>query len=201
MEPVSAKLGTPWSAPVPTRLGTPWSIDVARLRTLFAGDPEIRVTDDIIDDNTDETNETTYTCTITVANNPIKAMAIGAILVKQFTYGKVKLDVIIEDNRDSDCANLKFFEAAFTGNPNFVKSIVGVDTFGHLWPFVVMDKTIAQYSAGDTSDFYGNRNEVMADLTRELTRSTDLGLLVCTYDPDYQPKVTVSTDSNHDSDQ
>lgn len=183
---------------VPTKLGTPWSIDVARIRTLFAGDPEIVITDDIGDGVIDETNETTYTCTISVVNNPVKAMAIGAIMVKQFTYGNVKLDVVVADNRDSDCANLKFFEAAFNGNPNFVKSIVGVDTFGQLWPFVVMDKTIAQYSAGDTSDFYGNRNEVMADLTRELTRSTDLGLLVCTYDPSYQPKVTTSTDSNSD---
>jgi len=184
--------------PLPTKLGTPWSIDVARIRALFAGDPEVTVTDDIIDDNASEAYETTYTCTVSVANNPIKAMAIGAILVKQFTYGKVKLDVVVADNRDSDCANLKFFEAAFNGNPNFVKSIVGVDTFGHLWPYVVMDKTIAQYKANDTSDFYGNRNEVMAGLTKELTRAAELGLLVCTYDPSYQPEITVSTDSNSD---
>lgn len=187
MEPTSVKLGAP-SAPVPTRLGTPWSIDVARIRTLFAGDPEVSVTDNI-DDNTDETNETTYTCTITVTDNPIKAMAIGAIMVRQFTYGKVKLDVIITDTRDSDSSNLKFYEAAFQGNPNFVKTVIAVDTFGQKWPFVIMDKVVAQFPAGSTNDFYGNENQVMASLTKDLTNFEDLGTLICTYDPDREKKI------------
>lgn len=142
------------------QLSSPWFAWQHRLAALFGRDPQVQVGE------VDQTDDETHIMTITVEDED-KASALKALLDTELVFGNVKMVITIlgpqgepEPMADEELAVL---DAAFKGNPLFVKTLE-IQHGIMLMFYCVMAATIVQFWDDNVNDYQGNITILPADL-------------------------------------
>lgn len=150
------------------KLSTPWDIQVAKIRKLFEGDPDVGIAYD----------RDMITLRLFV-DGEMKADAIEKILPSRYEFGNVVLKVLVLPGNEKDDFDV-LIENAMVGNPHFsgverVRPEGSVQTFR----YAMFKPEIAQMWIDNLGDPHGNITMTYEQLAREVLGEKD-GILYST---------------------
>lgn len=131
-----------------------------RIRAMFIDDPEIEM------QYYDATDITNGKLTINV-NNITKAAALRHVIMPEYEFGNIILEVEINDTSTYIDANI--IEAVFTGNPHFKEYKEIIDPTGELdFHVCIFNKEVIQFKNDNGGSLHGYEFRLMEDLAREV---------------------------------
>ncbi len=153
------------------KLSPPWYTYHKKVQAMFGRDPEVEVKD------LGEIEDGKYSYMILVSEKK-KAGAIKAILPQNVEMGNIEIHLTILGPDEDDIAPLdksdaEIYNAAFSGNPIFVKT--AVRSFDPLTvSYCIFKKEVIQFQNDDLTDYYGNYNGLASDIARELFNPSEI---------------------------
>jgi len=153
------------------KLSPPWYTYHRKVQAMFGRDPEVHVKD------LGKTEEGKYSYMILVSEKE-KAQAIKAILPQSVKMSEIEIDLAIlgpdeDDIEPLNKSDIEIYNAAFSGNPIFVKT--AVRSYGPFTSsYCIFKKEVIQFPNDDLSDYYGNYSGLASDIARELFNPSEI---------------------------
>lgn len=140
------------------KLSPPWITYLNKIIALFDCDPGITVSYD----------NSAPSVTLTI-NDGDKHAAIRKLLAEEVNYGGVLLKVNTEGplSNIAFTSNKELFDAAFAGNPAYVKA-VSIDNIFSTFTYVVFKNYVVQFFNDNLDDLYGNVSTLYQYIAEDL---------------------------------
>ena len=141
----------------------PWSLTINKFIALFGGDPQITCKTDYSGDSP---------AIVLACNNGDKVTALQQLLPSEFTYGNVRMKVVVDgvpSNRIFK-SKVELFDTAFAENPAYAYSICPAEE-DYQWfasTYVVFKNTVVQYFADNLNDCHGIISTLYQNIAEEL---------------------------------
>lgn len=145
------------------QVSAPWYTVHRKLKKLFKGDPEVKVSP--LDGSVKE-EDGKYTVYIS-CNNAEKLSAIEKLIKTEYDFGGVRMNIKFTA-KDGDTEDWeKILKTAFTGNTN-VTSIVAVPDLFDEYYYVIFEDKVVQFYNDEMWDCYGNWNGLYTDIAKDV---------------------------------
>jgi hypothetical protein len=148
-------------------LSAPWETYHKEVWNLFKDDANVTV-----DDHITEEGNGVYSFAVT-SSDINKVAALNKILKTVVPMGNITLKININYEADDAPATAEDWTTAFEGNPLF-STIVSAEPLPGLpeIDFAVFEREIITFFNDDTSDYCGNAHKIVADIVRDVTKSS-----------------------------
>jgi len=156
-------------------LSPPWYGYHRKVKALFERDTEVQVKD------LSKSDDGQYNYMILVYNKE-KAEAIKSILPQTVQIGNITVNVTIlgpDENATSDSEKsiLDIYNAAFSGNPIFEKTLNR--QYGCFSKnFCIFKKEVIQFWNDNLADYCGNYNGLASDIAEEILTADDISFCI-----------------------
>ena len=159
------------------KLEAPWYAFNKKLKALFAGDKDIKVSDIYRPD----VGEMSYFAIDLLVRKHSKFLALDKVLPPTVEFGDVTVGLCVQDmeNNFSEENPVELFTAIFEGNP-LVKDIKTTSDFtGTEHAYVRFKPEVVQFFHDDISDYNGNWSGLAQDIAKEVFPNVN-GVHFCT---------------------
>lgn len=159
-------------------LSSPWEIYKKRVYNVFAQDPDVNVVEDDPD-----TKDGVFSFSIESGNSE-KLEAIKKVLKNDIPIGNITIHINFNDLSTGDVPTADDFAKAFNGNPLFDQIVSEDLPDGRTTDYAVFNREIVDYFNDDLSDYCRNGHAIAADIVREISKDTMVGICTKTLVPD-----------------
>lgn len=153
-------------------LSPPWVELFDKMEAFFAEDPEVKVLFEPDD----------YTIKLLVKDQD-KANALEQLLVKEHTFGNIKVNVIVVPANEP-LSTIDLYRRAFAGNEAVSRIYTNDNPAAYQASYIIFEKEVVQFFNDNLSDAHGVTSTLNQEIAKELFVPTP-GIYFCT-DTDFE---------------